>query len=136
MLNDSKWDLALCHAPFLGHTGYANHAREFFTKLNERIPVRIRNFTHTSDIDYLTQKQKDMVIHQTWPDKPWEIGTPFKRTPKDKLINIIITPITPPPAITFPEEPIPRRSSILSLFCLPFHFIDVFFLIFMGVSPF
>ena len=90
MLNDSKWDLALCHAPFLGHTGYANHAREFATKLNERIPVRIRNFTHTSDIDYLTQKQKDMVIHQTWADKPWEIGTPFKRNPKDKLINIIL----------------------------------------------
>ena len=89
-MNNQKFSLALFHAPFLGHTGYANHAREFATKLNERIPVRIRNFTHTSDIDYLTQKQKDMVIHQTWADKPWEIGTPFKRNPKDKLINIIL----------------------------------------------
>lgn len=90
MLNESKWDVAYCHCPFLGHTGYANHAREFFTALNDQIPVRIRNFTHTPNIDYLTQKQKDMVEHQTWNDVPWEIGTPFKRDPKDKLINIIL----------------------------------------------
>lgn len=86
----SKWDIVLAHAPFLGHTGYANHACNFFTTLNKSIPVRVRNFTHTSNIDYLTQEQKDMVIHQTWINEPWEIGKPFNPSPKDKLINIIL----------------------------------------------
>jgi len=87
---DSKFSMILGHAPYLGHTGYANHACNFFTTLNKQIPVRIRNFTHTSDISYLTKQQKDMVIHQTWNDTPWEIGTPFNQTSKDKLINIIL----------------------------------------------
>lgn len=86
----SKWDIIYAHAPFLGFTGYANHARNFFTKLSEQIPVRVRNFTHVSNTDYLTQEQKDMIVHQTWIGEPWEIGKPFIRNPKDKLLNIIL----------------------------------------------
>jgi len=91
MLKGGKmFSLIYAHAPFCGHTGYANHAREFFTALNERIPVRIRNFTHTSNISYLTQSQKDMVVHQTWGEPPWEIGTPFNPKSNEKLLNIIL----------------------------------------------
>ncbi len=84
------FNLVYGHAPFLGHTGYANHACNFFTTLNKKIPVRIRNFTHTNDISYLTQEQKDMCVHQTWIGPPHEIGTSFNPKPTDKLINIVL----------------------------------------------
>jgi autotransporter strand-loop-strand O-heptosyltransferase len=90
MNNKSKFDCILAHAPFLGFSGYANHARYFFTELNKKLPVRIRNFTHTNDISYLTQEQKDMCIYQTWIGPPHEIGTPFNPNPKDKLLNIVL----------------------------------------------
>ena len=83
------FDLVLGHSSFLGHTGYAHHSREFFTELNKRIPVRIRNFAYVDNLDYLTQIQKDMVIYQKWNNAPYEVGTPFERNPKDKVINII-----------------------------------------------
>ena len=84
------FDLVLGHSSFLGHTGYAHHSREFFTELNKRIPVRIRNFAYVDNLDYLTQIQKDMVIYQKWNNAPYEVGTPFERNPKDKVINIIL----------------------------------------------
>jgi autotransporter strand-loop-strand O-heptosyltransferase len=85
-----KPDVVLGSCPFLGHTGYANHAREFFTELNKQIHVRIRNFTHVNDISYLTQEQKDMCVHQTWAGPPHEIGTPFNLKPTDKILNIVL----------------------------------------------
>ena len=86
----SKFNLVLAHAPFIGHTGYARHAQSFFTALDNYIPVRVRNFTHCNELDHLTQKQKDMIIHQTWTHIPWEVGRPFVTSAKDKLLNIIL----------------------------------------------
>ena len=90
MNKPSKWDTILAHAPFCGHTGFANHACNFFTHLNKLMPVRVRNFTHTNDISYLTQEQKDMCVHQTWNGPPHEIGTPFNPKPTDKILNIVL----------------------------------------------
>jgi len=85
-----NFDTIIGHTSFLGHTGYANHSCNFFTTLNKNIHVRIRNFTHTSDISYLTQQQKDMCIHQTWVGEPHEIGMPFQYEKNKKYINIVL----------------------------------------------
>ena len=84
------YDYIVAHTSFLGHTGYANHAREFFTELNKLIPVRVRNFCHVENLDYLTKTQKDMIIHQTWIGPPFEVGTPFNPKPTDKILNIVL----------------------------------------------
>ena len=56
------FDLILGHSSYLGHTGYASHSRSFFTELNKRIPVRIRNFAYTESLDYLSQEQSLLVF--------------------------------------------------------------------------
>jgi autotransporter strand-loop-strand O-heptosyltransferase len=84
------FDKIIAHAPFIGTTGYANHARNFFTSLNKKIPVRVRNFTHQSNVDYLTKEQQQMLIHQTWGEPPWTAGSPYEKNLKDKLLNIIL----------------------------------------------
>jgi autotransporter strand-loop-strand O-heptosyltransferase len=84
------FDYVLGHTSFLGHTGYASHARNFFTALNKLIPVRIRNYAYCDDNSYLTKEQNDMLIFQTWNDKPYKAGIPFKRKPTDKVLNIIL----------------------------------------------
>lgn len=82
------YDLVLGHASFLGHTGYANHTREFFTALNELVSVRVRNFAHTLNLNYLTKTQKDMLLKQTWDQEPWEVGTDF--TPVQNMVNVVL----------------------------------------------
>jgi FkbM family methyltransferase len=66
----------LAHTCFIGTTGYANHARSFFTALNKLHTVRVRNYTignswkgmsktaHNGEL-YLTDEMKDMLIFQT-----------------------------------------------------------------------
>jgi glycosyltransferase involved in cell wall biosynthesis len=66
----------LAHIPFIGTSGYANHARSFFTALNKYHKVKVRNFTighswlgmndtpHDGE-SYLTDEMKDMLILQT-----------------------------------------------------------------------
>jgi len=83
-------DYILGHTSFIGQTGYASHARNFFTSLNNYIPVRIRNFAHHHSLDNLTQAQKDMIIYQTWLEPPYQVGKPFERKPTDDVINIIL----------------------------------------------
>ena len=46
----------LAHTSFVGSTGYNNHARSFFTKLNDIIPVKVRNFTVGSSWEGLNQE--------------------------------------------------------------------------------
>ena len=84
------YDTVLGHTSFLGHTGYANHAREFFCSLNERIPVRIRNFAHVDDVTYLTQKQRDLIIEQRWDEPPWQVGTPFIRERAGQVVDLVL----------------------------------------------
>ena len=66
----------LAHAPFIGTTGYANHARSFFTALNKYHTVKVRNLTignswsgmnnrpHDGE-PYFTKEMGDMLILQT-----------------------------------------------------------------------
>jgi len=84
------FDLVYGHTSFIPHTGYASHAREFFTRLNKFVPVRIRNFAHTPDLSHLTQEQKDMCILQEWAEPPWKVGTPFNIENYKNIINIIL----------------------------------------------
>jgi len=88
---NKNFDAVLAHTSFLGHTGYNSHAKNFFTKLNDLIPTRIRNYTYTEDLNYLTAIQKDMVIEQKWDNFPYSVGTPFDRDNDNKnYINIIL----------------------------------------------
>jgi autotransporter strand-loop-strand O-heptosyltransferase len=41
------------HTCYLGHTGYASHAREFFRNLSKHVELRVRNYTWDSDPTYL-----------------------------------------------------------------------------------
>ena len=64
------------HTCFIGTTGYANHARSFFTALNKYHTVKVRNFTigngwegmnptpHDKE-PYITDEMKDMLVLQT-----------------------------------------------------------------------
>lgn len=70
------------HTSFIGSTGYNNHAQSFFTKLSERVPLEIRNFTvgktwqgmseepHNQE-PYLTDRMKTLLHEQSlWtPDQ-------------------------------------------------------------------
>jgi len=66
----------LAHTCFIGTTGYANHARSFFTALNKYHKVKVRNLTIGNgwkgmndtphdDEPYITDEMKDMLIQQT-----------------------------------------------------------------------
>lgn len=66
----------LAHIPFIGTTGYANHARSFFCALNKYHTVKVRNYTVGStwrgmsdephnDEYYMTEEIKNMLILQT-----------------------------------------------------------------------
>jgi FkbM family methyltransferase len=66
----------LAHAPFIGTTGYANHARSFFCALNKYHTVKVRNLTIGNGWDgynqtphdnesYITDEMKDMLFQQT-----------------------------------------------------------------------
>lgn len=78
------------HCSFISHTGYAEHSRAFFRRLNDHIPTRIRNFTWIDKFDHLDSLDNRMVIHQTWPEPPHEYGMPFSKHPDDKILNIIL----------------------------------------------
>ena len=84
------FDYVIGHTSFVPFTGYAAHARDFFTPLNKHIPVRIRNYAYVPDVSHITEEQNKMLIHQTWTEKPWEVGSPFERKANDKVLNIIL----------------------------------------------
>lgn len=78
------------HCSFISHTGYAAHSRDFFTRLNNHIPTRIRNFTWINNFDHLNDLHNQMVIKQTWKEPPWEFGSNFAKQEYDKILNIIL----------------------------------------------
>ncbi len=66
----------LAHTSFIGNTGYANHARSFFTALNKHHTVKVRNLTigggwkgyklnAHDDEPYITDEMKNMLYQQT-----------------------------------------------------------------------
>jgi len=80
----------LAHTSFLGHTGYNNHSRNFFTHLNKYIPTRVRNFSYCDDLSYLKPEEMALVIEQEWKDEPYKIGTKFVRDPNAVLVNLVL----------------------------------------------
>lgn len=70
------FDKIIAHTSFIGETGYANHARNFFTALNKIIPVKVHNFAvgktwkglsqdpHGEEW-YLTDEHRQMLYKQT-----------------------------------------------------------------------
>jgi len=78
------------HTSFLGHTGYNNHSRNFFTHLDKLIPVRVRNYTYVKDLSYLNSQEKKLLIEQKWQDPPYKIGTPFKPHSDNLIVNIVL----------------------------------------------
>jgi len=78
----------LAHAPFIGTTGYANHARSFFCALNKYHTVKVRNFTigqswkgmsntpHDNE-PYITDEMKDMLILQTLNNPDGRVDVPM-----------------------------------------------------------
>ena len=83
-----KPDLILAHAPFLGHTGYAAHSREFFTALSRLYNVRVNNVA-VDDISYLTKEQHDIIIEQQFQQPQMTVGTPFDWE-EGNLLNIVL----------------------------------------------
>ena len=64
------------HTSFIGSTGYNNHAQSFFTKLSEKIPLEIRNYTVGSAWEgmsdephngepYMTDSLKTLLVEQS-----------------------------------------------------------------------
>ena len=78
------------HTSFIGHNGYNNHSRNFFTRLNKIIPARIRNFTYVNDISDMSQEVMDMIIEQDWQTPPFKIGKPFNPDPNSTLVDIVL----------------------------------------------
>ena len=77
------------HCSFVGHTGYAEHAREFFTALNKLLPVKIHNYAYCDDLSYLTDEQRDMLI--LMPDGNHSWGTnKFLQTDDQNILNIVL----------------------------------------------
>ena len=67
------------HTSFLGHTGYNNHSRNFFTHLDKYIPTRVRNYTYCKDLSYLKDEERKLIIEQRFDHPPFEIGTDHTR---------------------------------------------------------
>jgi autotransporter strand-loop-strand O-heptosyltransferase len=89
------------HTCFIGETGYANHARNFFTALNRLTEVKVRNFTVGKTWDklenahdnewYLTQEHKDMLVQQVLFDHGERADYPIYAYDKDYQPDINIT---------------------------------------------
>jgi autotransporter strand-loop-strand O-heptosyltransferase len=84
------FDCIVGHTSFVALTGYGQHARDFFTGMNRHIPVRVRNFAYVKDLSHMTKEQRDMVIHMTWSEPPYECGTPFNRSAYHRPIDIVL----------------------------------------------
>ena len=80
----------VAHTSYLGHTGYNNHSKNFFSNLNKYIPTRVRNYTICDDLSYLTKEQHDIIIEQKFDSAPWKAGTPFNPNPDDLKVNIVL----------------------------------------------
>jgi len=85
------FDLVLAHSPFLGHTGFNAHSCGFFTALSQLINLRVKNFTYTDDLSYLTQEQKDLLVYQIWAGPPYEVGKPLNINEYTDVLNIVLS---------------------------------------------
>ena len=76
------------HTCYLGTSGYAAHAREFFRALSKKVDLRVRNFTWDDNPTYLNDTDfsiidtitlsngdgtmSDFPITRSFPNKPWK----------------------------------------------------------------
>lgn len=82
------------HTCYLGHTGFAAHARNFFRELSKHVDLRVRNYTWDSnpqldEIDYSIldkitlsnsdNTQSDYPISYSFPNLPWINKQDFKQ---------------------------------------------------------
>jgi autotransporter strand-loop-strand O-heptosyltransferase len=82
------------HTCYLGHTGFASHARNFFRELSKHVDLRVRNYTWDSnpkldEIDYSIldkitlsnsdNTQSDYPISYSFPNLPWIHKQDFKQ---------------------------------------------------------
>lgn len=76
------------HTCFLGQTGYAYHARSLATALSNLCDVKIRNSTVDDNKHlYLTDKQKELIIEQSYFDPNGNFGT-YPPEGKDKIDDL------------------------------------------------
>ena len=80
----------VAHTSFLGHTGYNNHSRNFFTHLNKYVPTRVRNYTGCADLSYLKPEEYNLIIQQNLDGHPAPVGRPFNLDPNDLQVNIVL----------------------------------------------
>ena len=66
------------HTSFLGHTGYANHTRNFFRELSKLVEVHVRNFSHVDDLSYLTPEE--LALLNPYDSKPDDINIVLNTT--------------------------------------------------------
>ena len=89
------------HTCLIGETGYANHARSFFTALNKLTPVKVRNFTvgktwngldgsHDKEW-YLTDEHKEMLVQQILFDGDKRTDYPIYSYDENYIPDINIT---------------------------------------------
>ena len=76
------------NAPYLGHTGYNNHAKNFFNHLNKFIPTRVKNYTYCENIDYLSEEEINILVEQELDGRI--VGNPFAQNENDTLVNIVL----------------------------------------------
>ena len=83
------------HTCYLGHTGFAAHARNFFRELSKHVDLRVRNYTWDSNPSYLDKidysildkitlsnsdnTQSDYPISYSFPNLPWENKQDFQQ---------------------------------------------------------
>jgi len=80
----------IVHGSYLGFTGYSKHTLNFANQLNKLIPTRVRNYSYTPDLSYLTQEQKDIIIEMKNGDQI--VGTPYPYDPMgdSETLSIIL----------------------------------------------
>ena len=84
------------HTCYLGKTGYASHAREFFRELSNHVELRVRNYTWDPSPDYINNidirildkitlsnpdgESSDYPISHSFPNIQWEkVNTEFEQ---------------------------------------------------------
>ena len=86
---ENKSILLMGHASYIGHTGYNEHTRNFFRKLNNFYPVKVRNFAYIHDQSYLDELDHKILMEQTWAEPPYKAGSPCKFD-KEEVIDIVL----------------------------------------------
>jgi autotransporter strand-loop-strand O-heptosyltransferase len=77
------------HCSFVGHSGYAEHSREFFTALNKFLPCKIHNYAYCEDLSYLTIEQRDMLILKEDGNHSWGNDL-FPQSTNQEILNIVL----------------------------------------------